>query len=153
MMLGRAKVAGDNKFSNNRVIPEKAVEYLKTMNVLELVCSYCNVIAIREYFKKCAKCRHAAYCSIECQKKHWPVHKTVCKSASIESCSQKTKAGPSLFSSFFTMKPTTQNPWDTKRKVKANCGNQVAESIEVWYLHIVHFVKVMHVQMWPFNSN
>ena len=31
VMLGRAKVAGDNKFSNNRVIPEKAVEYLKTM--------------------------------------------------------------------------------------------------------------------------
>ena len=129
MMLGRAKVAGDNKFSNNRVIPEKAVEYLKTLDVLELVCNYCNDIAIREYFKKCAKCRRAAYCSKECQKKHWPVHKSVCKSAPKESCSQKTKAGPSLFSSFVTVKATTQYPPEAKRKVKVNCGNLVADSI------------------------
>ena len=129
MMLGRAKVAGDNKFSNNRVIPEKAVEYLKTLDVLELVCNYCNDIAIREYFKKCAKCRRAAYCSKECQKKHWPVHKSVCKSAPKESCSQKTKAGPSLFSSFVTMKATTQYPPEAKRKVKVNGGNLVADSI------------------------
>ena len=129
MMLGRAKVAGNNEFSNNRVIPEKAVEYLKTLDVLELVCSYCNTIAIREYFKKCAKCKRAAYCSKECQKKHWLVHKSVCKSAPKESCSQKTNAGPSLFSSFVTVKATTQYPPEAKRKVKVNCGNLVADSI------------------------
>ena len=77
-----------------------------------MVCAYCKAIANKEDFKKCAKCRSAAYCSKDCQKKHWPVHKTVCKSAPKESCSQKTKAGAS---SFVTVKATTQNPF------KAEC--------------------------------
>ena len=76
-----------------------------------MVCAYCNAIANKEPYKKCAKCRHAAYCSKECQKKHWPVHKTVCKSAPKESCSQKTKAGAS---SFVIVKATTQNPFKAK---------------------------------------
>ena len=61
-----------------------------------MVCANCNAIANKEPYKKCAKCKCAAYCSKECQKKHWPVHKTVCKSA------------------FVTVKATTQNPWDAK---------------------------------------
>ena len=77
-----------------------------------MVCANCKAISNKEYFKKCAKCRSAAYCSKDCQIKHWPVHKTVCKSAPKESCSQKTKAGAS---SFVTVKATTQNPF------KAEC--------------------------------
>eukprot|EP00731_Ephydatia_muelleri_P023722 Em0015g1305a len=73
-----------------------------------MVCAYCNAIANKEPYKKCAKCKHAAYCSKECQIKHWPVHKAVCKSAPKESCSQKRKAGAS---SFVTVKATTQNPF------------------------------------------
>ena len=76
-----------------------------------MVCAYCDAIANKEPYKKCAKCRHAAYCSKECQIKHWPVHKTVCKSAPKESCSQKTKAGAS---SFVIVKATTQNPFKAK---------------------------------------
>ena len=76
-----------------------------------MVCAYCNTIANKESYKKCAKCRHAANCSKECQIKHWPVHKTVCKSAPKESCSQMTKAGAS---SFVTVKATTQNPFKAK---------------------------------------
>ena len=72
-----------------------------------MVCAYCNAIANKEPFKKCAKCRHAAYCSKECQIKHWPVHKAV--------CSQKTqtKSVVSLSSSVVTVKATTQNPNET----------------------------------------
>ena len=76
-----------------------------------MVCAYCDAIANKEPYKKCAKCKIAAYCSKDCQKKHWPVHKTVCKSAPKESCSQKTKAGAS---SFVTVKATTQNPFKAK---------------------------------------
>ena len=75
-----------------------------------MVCAKCNAIANKEPFKKCAKCRCAAYCSKECQKEHWPVHKTVCKSAPKELCSQKTTAVVSLSSSVVTVKATTQDP-------------------------------------------
>ena len=234
VMLGRAKVGDDNKFSNNRMTPQKAQEYLKTMQKLELVkaktetakefklyehhqgrhagqrrreilmckqmtphlfgrlqcakcgaeggphkkmvpcarcyevvycstqcleadtnrhqelcnpvpfyetidgkeialdaehtflqrlqaerenarmvCAYCDGIAKKEDFKKCAKCRRAAYCSKDCQKKHWPVHKTVCKSVPKELCSQTTNAGGSTSSFYVTVKATTQNSCNT----------------------------------------
>jgi len=29
--------------------------------------------------KKCGRCRTASYCSVECQKQHWKVHKNNCK--------------------------------------------------------------------------
>ena len=77
-----------------------------------MVCANCNDIANKEPYKKCAKCKRAVYCSKECQKKHWPVHKTVCKSAPKESCSKKTEPMVSLSSSFVTVKATTQDPME-----------------------------------------
>jgi len=32
------------------------------------------------HFSTCSRCKFAAYCSKECQKKHWPEHKKACKS-------------------------------------------------------------------------
>ena len=37
MMLGRANVADDNKFSNNKSTPEKTEEYMKTMQELDFM--------------------------------------------------------------------------------------------------------------------
>eukprot|EP01064_Diplonema_japonicum_P039197 TRINITY_DN9778_c1_g1_i1.p1 TRINITY_DN9778_c1_g1~~TRINITY_DN9778_c1_g1_i1.p1 ORF type:complete len:375 (+),score=85.33 TRINITY_DN9778_c1_g1_i1:54-1178(+) len=34
-------------------------------------------------FSWCSKCKVPAYCSSVCQKKHWPVHKTLCKTLAI----------------------------------------------------------------------
>ncbi|KAI1089297.1 hypothetical protein F5B19DRAFT_467837 [Rostrohypoxylon terebratum] len=28
---------------------------------------------------RCGRCKSAKYCSVECQKKHWPDHKTICR--------------------------------------------------------------------------
>lgn len=32
-----------------------------------------------ENLRECSRCRIALYCSIECQHKHWPEHKRICK--------------------------------------------------------------------------
>ena len=61
-----------------------------------MICANCDAMASNTHLRKCAACKRVAYCSKECQKKHWPVHKTVCKSAPMESCSKKTKKAVSL---------------------------------------------------------
>ncbi|PRW56672.1 SET and MYND domain-containing protein [Chlorella sorokiniana] len=42
------------------------------------VCSGCGRQAIG--LRRCARCKQAAYCSRECQVRHWPQHKRECKS-------------------------------------------------------------------------
>ena len=80
-----------------------------------MMCANCDAMAKNMHFMKCAACRRVAYCSKECQIKHWPVHKTVCKSAPMESCGKKTKKAVSLSSSFVSVKATTQYPLEVKR--------------------------------------
>jgi hypothetical protein len=41
------------------------------------VCRACDTVIVP--FKRCARCNIPVYCSPECQKKDWTVHKTVCK--------------------------------------------------------------------------
>lgn len=41
-----------------------------------LVCSYCKRLG---NLKFCSGCKNDKYCSVECQKKHWPSHKAMCK--------------------------------------------------------------------------
>jgi len=38
-------------------------------------CAQCNK---QNCAKKCGNCKQSYYCSIECQKRHWPTHKTDC---------------------------------------------------------------------------
>merc|ERR1711971_229421 len=55
---------------------EKIKNGLETMQ-----CAYCSVVnADCEYsMKSCAGCNGVAYCSKQCQKKHWKVHKADCR--------------------------------------------------------------------------
>jgi len=39
-------------------------------------CASCNT-SNAEY--KCSRCRRVFYCSRDCQRRHWPEHKTVCR--------------------------------------------------------------------------
>lgn len=44
-------------------------------------CNTCGYKAKNEILKRCARCKHAAYCSIECQHKDWKAHKPICNAA------------------------------------------------------------------------
>jgi len=39
----------------------------------------CFVCSKEGKLKRCASCKIATYCSIDCQKKDWPTHKQICK--------------------------------------------------------------------------
>ena len=43
-----------------------------------IICSGCYEKFPLKQLKRCAGCLGTFYCSTECQKKHWPVHKHVC---------------------------------------------------------------------------
>ena len=41
-------------------------------------CTYCNK---EDAFMTCSACRTGAYCNEVCQRKHWAIHKPLCKAA------------------------------------------------------------------------
>ncbi|KAG2340527.1 hypothetical protein BDR05DRAFT_1061530 [Suillus weaverae] len=52
--------------------------YLKAQSRAKILlkCTQCEIEM--EKPRKCSKCRSFLYCSPECQKKNWPVHKSIC---------------------------------------------------------------------------
>lgn len=46
--------------------------------LLNRVCLYCAAREATAKFKKCAGCKIAIYCSVQCQKRHWGVHRWQC---------------------------------------------------------------------------
>ena len=65
------QVASVQKDCNNQKIDPNPVT---TIDITR--CNYCT--ATLSKLKYCAKCRHAAYCSRECQTKDWTDHKPMC---------------------------------------------------------------------------
>lgn len=62
---------------------------------------------------KCGGCSTISYCSQACQKKHWPTHKTVCKSLKASSTTESTDvpvSSTSATSSAAAVAPVTQTP-------------------------------------------
>ena len=47
------------------------------------VCAFCEESPLRAALtlSRCGRCKQVAYCSVECQKAHWKVHKNSCKKA------------------------------------------------------------------------
>ncbi|KJA26598.1 hypothetical protein HYPSUDRAFT_213177 [Hypholoma sublateritium FD-334 SS-4] len=66
---------GYNTSSDGPSIPAKDIKAYRES--LIIACSFCHKSF--RYKLVCAKCKVAAYCSKECQKKQWPLHKFVCQ--------------------------------------------------------------------------
>ncbi len=47
------------------------------------VCAFCEESPLRAAFtlSRCGRCTKIAYCSVECQKAHWKLHKKTCSKA------------------------------------------------------------------------
>jgi hypothetical protein len=66
-------------------------------SVLRTICAYppCGITETRtKPHKQCAKCKCAKYCSNECYKAHYPVHKLICKPPTRSLFTETTKGSP-----------------------------------------------------------
>ena len=65
----------NKEFNNEEGIyyPKEVIERFNTG------CTFCHLTkGVVPRLRKCATCHIASYCSKECQRKHWPIHKTLC---------------------------------------------------------------------------
>ena len=83
---------------------------------IEKICAFCRKPPSKDEtgncikLKTCSRCKSVCYHDIECQKKHWKVHKKVCGISSPPS-SQSPAAQASI-----TKRPSTSNNIRTKQK-------------------------------------
>ena len=42
-------------------------------------CAGCQKDDMKNSFKRCARCTSVVYCSVDCQREHWKVHKKICR--------------------------------------------------------------------------
>ncbi|KAJ7193141.1 hypothetical protein GGX14DRAFT_478988 [Mycena pura] len=68
---------GNNQLSHQLSLPTKE-ERREQLDTLETTCIACEKTVKRTDIKVCSACKDARYCSKECQKAHWKVHKLSC---------------------------------------------------------------------------
>lgn len=54
-------------------------------------CAECGLVS-EESCSKCAACKSVSYCSVDCQRKHWTIHKPDCRKAQGKKVSEKDVA-------------------------------------------------------------
>jgi hypothetical protein len=68
-----------------RTSEEKAAAYglptdvpITPLALPDRMCAHCHKVLTQP--KKCSRCKHVYYCSVECQREHWPHHRGACRS-------------------------------------------------------------------------
>ncbi|KZV85883.1 hypothetical protein EXIGLDRAFT_725451 [Exidia glandulosa HHB12029] len=62
-------------------VPWKPQGYHSDVFPMSATCAVCKdeSLSKRKSVKQCARCKFTRYCSVACQKEHWPTHKVFCK--------------------------------------------------------------------------
>jgi hypothetical protein len=70
-----------HKFKNSKLENEKReiVQYGISLSVAAAANHYCSCCIEKNASKLCTGCHYNRYCSAECQKNDWPIHKMWCK--------------------------------------------------------------------------
>lgn len=61
----------------SRKCMKKFLKFSRPKNFFKTICFFCSKEV--ENRKYCSRCKKACYCSVECQTKHWPKHKSKCQ--------------------------------------------------------------------------
>lgn len=87
--------SGDDRIRQNK---DDAREFIrgtcKTTGFIT-TCDGCGEAKEEKSLELCSACKKVHYCSIECQKAHWPQHKACCKAARKTSSKKKKKSASS----------------------------------------------------------
>lgn len=66
------------KFREFKRMPEGKYAEASRNSVFSNVCATCQSLSKTLSLRKCSQCKSVRYCSVECQRKHWPEHKKEC---------------------------------------------------------------------------
>ena len=115
-----------------------------------LLCTYCKKKSINFKFCGCCKNSDVAYCSKECQVKHWTDHKSVCKKTMTKKTSivcngcSKAEVGEKLFeccssckSVRYCSKACQKSKWK-EHKVLCNAITSLSKSDQSGNTYISH---------------
>ena len=78
----RATVKGEDIFTGNYWTKKINMDDFEADGKNISLCAGCNTEKKLEELSKCAGCKFVCYCSRECQKKHWKIHKKDCQESS-----------------------------------------------------------------------
>jgi hypothetical protein len=68
-----------NPFNHIRAHSPREWRIEKEKNLSQKICLHCKKLEIDSKFSKCGGCQIAFYCSKECQRSNWMIHKKLCQ--------------------------------------------------------------------------
>jgi len=77
----------NNDDNLNKEIGNMKINNNDNSNGSKRACLFC--LKEVEGSSRCSKCRTALYCNRDCQEKHWPVHRNICKDSNGENSIEK----------------------------------------------------------------